>query len=179
MLLRRVRVKLVCFRVVAVILTLVTLTVSAKNVTIKDFSLGMTTAEISSLFRSLGLKPSSYGNGLYNQCSSNKGESLVNPLQFGGSFGKENHLYDQACQAHKYDLLGSNVEVKAMLHGDKLFWVNFYSRGGLAVSDNEALVGALHKKYGKPKKFKYRDIFGQETGLEWRLESLRGEIRRN
>ena len=135
---------------------------SAGPVTIKDFRLGQSTADVMAVISKLGKQKDSG----WNNCSNNRGS--VKPF-IEGLAPIESHLYDQACIVWEYDLIGSLVDVTAIFHSDKLIWAEFNSRGGKSPSSNQALIQALERKYGTAKSFKYADFFGAETGKKWQV----------
>jgi len=131
-------------------------------VTIKDFQLGQSTADVMTLINKLGKQKDSG----WNNCSGNTGS--VKPF-VEGLAPIDSHLYDQACIVWAYDLIGSLVDVTAIFHSGKLIWAEFNSRGGKSPSSNQALTQALERKYGKAKSFKYADLFGAETAKKWQV----------
>ena len=143
---------------------------SVDKVTIKDFYLGMGSNDVLALIEKLD-KQRERG---WNNCSSNTGSVVP---YFDGLVKIETHLYDQACILWAYDLIGTMVDVTSIFHDDKLVWAEFKSSGSKLISSNTALIQALDRKYGKSKSFKYRDLFGVETGKKWSTQDAVIEVR--
>jgi len=140
------------------------------EVTIKDFKLGMSVEDVKNVISKVGLKYDDYGVILQNACSSNSASPMVKPMIEGGMSSIEPHFYDQACQLAQYDLIGSTSEVNIVLHDNKLVWAHFYTTGRNLIGSNQTLIEALIAKYGQPEKYKYRDMFGTETGMKWEID---------